>query len=211
MKQTLKIDLNTLCFDKSGLIPVILQDSLTGEILMLAWANKQSLEKTLELGEMVFWSRSRSELWHKGESSGNIMTVKELRADCDRDTLLAIVEPAGPACHTGVQTCFHQSIWGQSRGEGTFLGKLWRYLKQRASERPENSYTVRLLESSYSRVGQKIGEEGLETALTVATQDKKGFISEAADLLYHLTVGCLKMDVSPSEIFKELEDRHNKA
>lgn len=199
---------DTLQYNDQGLIPVIVQDVLSGEILMMAWSNRESLEKTLETGEMVFFSRSRKEIWHKGATSGNRLLVNEIRVDCDGDTLLALVEPLGPACHTGAVSCFHRNFCGKARGKSWFLGTLWRALQKRRNASPEESYTAKLLARGPSRVGQKIGEEGVETALAVALQDKEALRYEAADLLYHLLVGLMASEVSLDEVFEELESRH---
>ena len=139
------------------------------------------------------------------------MQVIELRIDCDGDTLLAIVDPAGPACHTGKRTCFYRSLWGKENStEATFLGRLWQYLNKRRSESPEESYTARLLAKGPSRVAQKVGEEGVETAIAAATGDRDGFRYEAADLLYHLLVACISTGVSFKEVLDELMSRHKK-
>ena len=176
---------------------------------MMAWANRESLERTLEIGEMVFFSRSRKEIWHKGATSGNRLLVREIKADCDGDTLLALVEPLGPACHTGARSCFFQDLSGKAPGKSWFLGVLWRTLQKRRESSPEESYTAKLLSRGPSRVAQKIGEEGVETALAVALQDKEAVRYEAADLLYHLLVGLMASEISLSEIWEELESRHN--
>lgn len=198
-------------FDEKGLVPVIVQDSTSAEVLMTAWANEESLILTAASGELTLWSRSRKELWKKGETSGNVMEVLELRIDCDGDTLLAIVEPAGPACHTGKRTCFYRSFWGKENStEATFLGRLWHYLNKRKSESPEESYTARLLAKGPSRVAQKVGEEGVETAIAAATGDKDGFRYEAADLLYHLLVACISSGVTLNEVLDELMSRNKK-
>ena len=198
-------------FDENGLVPVIVQDSTTAEVLMTAWANEEALKLTADSGELTLWSRSRKELWKKGETSGNVMRVIELRIDCDGDTLLAIVDPAGPACHTGKRTCFYRSLWGKENStEATFLGRLWGYLNIRKSEDPEESYTARLLAKGPSRVAQKVGEEGVETAIAAATGDREGFRYEAADLLYHLLVACISSGVSFKEVLDELMSRHKK-
>ena len=204
------LDINTsgLKFDDKGLIPTVVQDGRTGEVLMTAWASAESLEKTAECGDLVFWSRSRQELWHKGETSGNTMKLRELRADCDGDTLLAIVEPAGPACHTGALSCFFNTIGGSDCCEGTFLGRLDRYLKKRKNDDPEESYTARLINSGISRVAQKIGEEGVETSLACALKNEDEFVYEAADLLYHLEAACAALDVPFDKILRELASRH---
>ena len=205
------IDMRLVKFDENGLVPVIVQDSTTAEVLMTAWANEEALKLTADSGELTLWSRSRKELWKKGETSGNVMKVVELRIDCDGDTLLAIVDPAGPACHTGKRTCFYRSLWGKENStEATFLGRLWQYLNKRRSESPEESYTARLLAKGPSRVAQKVGEEGVETAIAAATGDRDGFRYEAADLLYHLLVACISTGVSFKEVLDELMSRHKK-
>lgn len=204
-----KIDFSKIKFDEHGLIPVIVQDAVSGEVLMLAYANKESLELTQEKGDMVFWSRSRKELWHKGATSGNFMHVAELRLDCDGDTILAIVNPEGPACHTGENSCFFNSLFGEENSTAmTFLGKLWRYLNVRKQDSPDVSYTARLLASGSKRVAQKVGEEGLETALACAVKDKNNFRYEAADLLYHLQVACIDSGVSFPDVLKEIASRY---
>jgi len=204
----MNIALDSVRFDEQGLIPVIVQDVLSGEVLMMAWANRKSLELTASTGDMTFWSRSRKELWRKGATSGNTMKVLELRADCDGDALLAIVEPSGPACHTGERSCFFNVLTDRCEGKGTFPGVLWRYLEQRRHDDPEESYTARLLARGARRVAQKVGEEGVETALAVAAGDKKEAVCEAADLLYHLQVALLASGLSPRDIYAELERRH---
>jgi len=204
----MNIELNSVKFDEQGLIPVIVQDVLSGEVLMMAWANRESLELTASTGDMTFWSRSRKELWRKGATSGNTMKVLELRADCDGDALLALVEPSGPACHTGERSCFFNVLTAPCEGRGTFPGVLWRYLEQRRFDDPSESYTARLLSRGARRVAQKVGEEGVETALAVAAGDKKETICEAADLLYHLQVALLAAGLSPRDVYAELERRH---
>lgn len=200
-------EIESICFGENGLVPVVVQDAETGEVLMLAWANRESLIETERLGEMVFYSRSRDELWHKGSTSGNTLKIVEIRRDCDSDTLLAIVKPSGPACHTGAVSCF------SANGEKTaalsaFPGKLWKYLKGRSNDSPEDSYTARLIHEGLPRVAQKIGEEGVETALAAALGDKDAFVYEAADLFYHLLVACLALEVEPADVWAELEKRH---
>lgn len=201
--------LESIRFGADGLVPVVVQDAETGEVLMLAWANGESLLETKRLGEMVFYSRSRNELWHKGSTSGNTLRVVEIRRDCDNDALLAIVKPAGPVCHTGSFSCF--SVHGESTsGLATFPGKLWRYLRTRSNDSPDVSYTARLVQEGLSRVAQKVGEEGVETALAAAVGDRNAFVAEAADLVYHLFVCCVALGVEPSAIWAELEERHKR-
>ena len=205
------IDMRLVKFDENGLVPVIVQDSTTAEVLMTAWANEEALKLTADSGELTLWSRSRKELWKKGETSGNVMRVIELRIDCDGDTLLAIVDPVGPACHTGKRTCFYRSLWGKENStEATFLGRLWGYLNIRKSEDPEESYTARLLAKGPSRVAQKVGEEGVETAIAAATGDRESFRYEAADLIYHLLVACISSGITFNEVLEELMSRHKK-
>lgn len=202
------LDLKDVKFDSQGLVPIVAQDSASGEVLMLAYGNAESLRKTECTGELVLYSRSRKEIWHKGETSGNRLKVAELRLDCDGDAILAIVEPSGPACHTGNWSCFYRNILGKPKGDGTFLGKLWRYLLKRRAAPPEESYTARLISKGPSRVGQKVGEEGVEVAIATATEDREALVREAADLVYHLIVALITLDVPLSELWQELHSRH---
>lgn len=203
------VDMELVKFDENGLVTVVVQDVVSAEVLMTAWANAEALELTVKSGELTLWSRSRGELWRKGETSGNFMRLAELRVDCDGDTLLALVRPAGPACHTGERTCFHRSLTGEANStEATFLGRLWYYLNKRKDDDPQKSYTARLLSEGTSRVAQKVGEEGVETAIAAATADRNGFRYEAADLLYHLLVACIALEVPLPEVLRELASRH---
>lgn len=200
-------------FDDKGLVTVVVQDCETAKVLMVAWANREALRLTAERGELVLWSRSRKEIWHKGLESGNRMKIREIRVDCDGDTLLALVSPAGPACHTGERTCFFKTLFEPAGGEayaapGTFLGELFEFLKSRAAEPPEASYTARLLASGSARVAQKVGEEGVETAIALACGDSENFRYEAADLLYHLQVACIAAGISFADVVRELMSRH---
>ena len=203
-----KFNFSEIKFDEKGLVPVVVQDALTAEVLMTAWANEEALHLTAECGELVFWSRSRGCLWRKGETSGNVMKLLEMKIDCDGDTLLAIVEPAGPACHTGARSCFYRTLGGEEATEATFPGRLFRYLTERKNADPKESYTARLIASGLSRVAQKVGEEGVETALACAAGTKEEFRYEAADLIYHLLVACIASGVPISEVLKELASRH---
>ena len=195
-------------FDAMGLVPVVAQDAESGEVLMVAWANLEALEETIRSGELTFFSRSRGRLWKKGETSGNTLRLVEMNIDCDGDTLLALVEPSGPACHTGERTCFFRSLWGEGGTDCTFWGQLWRALKERRHAPVNESYTARLLSEGPSRVAQKVGEEGVETALAVALEDRKGTLYEAADLLYHLLVALISLDLKPVDVLRELRVRH---
>jgi phosphoribosyl-ATP pyrophosphohydrolase/phosphoribosyl-AMP cyclohydrolase len=173
-------------FDERGLVPVVIQDWRTGEVLTLAYANEESLARTRETGELHLWSRSRDELWHKGATSGHTQRVRALRLDCDGDALLALVEPAGPACHTGERTCFHHGELEPPAPHEALPG-LERTLAQRAEQRPAGSYTVTLLDDP-PLIGAKVMEEAEEVARAAREESDERVDSEAADVLYHLTV-----------------------
>jgi phosphoribosyl-AMP cyclohydrolase / phosphoribosyl-ATP pyrophosphohydrolase len=175
-----------ISYDERGLVPCVVQDWRSGEVLTLAYMNEQALECTRATGELHLWSRSRNELWRKGETSGNTQTVKALRLDCDGDTLLALVEPAGPACHTGERTCFHQGELEPPAPYET-LPALERTLRGRAKERPEGSYTVELLDDP-ERIGEKVREEAEEVARAAREESDERVDEEAADVIYHLLV-----------------------
>ncbi len=175
-----------LVYDKDGLVPCVVQDWSSGEILMHAYMNEEALRLTQETGELHLWSRSRSELWHKGATSGNFQSVHSLRVDCDGDALLALVEPAGPACHTGERTCFHRGQLERLLPAET-LPALERTLVQRAVERLAGSYTVKLLEDP-SLIGEKVLEEAEEVTRAAREESDERVDEEAADLLYHLLV-----------------------
>lgn len=175
-----------IAFDERGLVPVVIQDWTTGEVLTLAYANAEALERTRETGELHLWSRSRGELWHKGATSGNTQKVRALRVDCDGDALLALVEPAGPACHTGERTCFFTGELEPPAPHEALPG-LERTLRDRAAERPEGSYTVTLLDDP-PLIGEKVREEAEEVARAAREETDDRVDNEAADVLYHLTV-----------------------
>jgi phosphoribosyl-AMP cyclohydrolase / phosphoribosyl-ATP pyrophosphohydrolase len=174
-----------IAFDERGLVPCVVQDWRSGEVLMVAWMNAEALRLTDETGELHFWSRSRGELWHKGATSGNVLRVRALRVDCDADTLLALAEPAGPACHTGERTCFHRGELEAAPHE--VLPGLERVLAERAAERPEGSYTAELL-ADPPRIGEKVQEEAEEVARAAREESDERVAEEAADVLYHLAV-----------------------
>jgi phosphoribosyl-ATP pyrophosphohydrolase/phosphoribosyl-AMP cyclohydrolase len=173
-------------YDERGLVTCVVQDWSSGEVLMLAYMNEQALQRTRETGELHLWSRSREEPWHKGASSGNVQKVRALRLDCDGDALLALVEPLGPACHTGERTCFHRGALDPGAPHET-LPALERTLEARASERPEGSYTVELLDDP-RRIGEKVMEEAEEVARAAREESDQRMDEEAADVLYHLLV-----------------------
>jgi len=198
-------------FDERGLAPCVIQDASTGEVLTLAYVNAESLARTRETGEMHLWSRSRDELWHKGASSGNVQRVRELRYDCDADAVLALVEPAGPACHTGERTCFHRALPGASDPSAVTheaLPELERTLAARKDERPEGSYTVELLDDP-ELIGAKIREEADEVARAIAGESDERVAEEAADVLYHLEVGMLSRDVPLADALDVLISRRS--
>jgi phosphoribosyl-ATP pyrophosphohydrolase/phosphoribosyl-AMP cyclohydrolase len=175
-----------IAYDERGLVPVVVQDWRTGEVLTLAYANAEAVARTRESGELHLWSRSRQELWHKGATSGNVQRVRALRLDCDGDALLALVEPAGPACHTGERTCFHKGDL-EPLAPHEALPALERTLEDRARERPAGSYTVELL-GDPRRIGQKVEEEAEEVARAAREEPDDRVDEEAADVLYHLAV-----------------------
>lgn len=203
-----------LKFDERGLIPAIVQDAINGRVLMMAWMNAESLQLTLESGEAWFWSRSRSELWHKGATSGNVLRVRELRADCDGDTLLLRAEPAGPACHTGKESCFFTSLTTASQEEtprAGFLDELEGIVAARRTAQPESSYTARLFAKGRLKIAQKVGEEGLESALAGVAQDDDRLIDESADLLFHLLVLLNERGIPLSTVLGRLDARHSRS
>jgi phosphoribosyl-AMP cyclohydrolase / phosphoribosyl-ATP pyrophosphohydrolase len=201
------MNLEAVKFDERGLVPVIMQDASTGEVLTLAYANREALERSAATGEAHFYSRSRGELWHKGATSGNIQRVVEIRLDCDGDAVLYRVEPRGPACHTGARSCFYTPLAGEEGpGLGEMLARLARTVEERHRERPAGSYTTRLFESGRGRIAQKVGEEAVETV--VAALEGENLADETADLLYHLLVLLRERGVSPEEVAKVLYERH---
>src|ERR1700744_1742877 len=199
--------LDEISFDERGLVPVVVQDDASAEVLMLAYANAKALELTQETGEMHFFSRSRDEIWRKGETSGMTMAVKQLRYDCDGDAVLALVTPAGPACHTGERTCFYREVDGEA--ERVFheaLPGLGRTLSSRAAERPEGSYTVELLDNP-TLVGEKVQEEAEEVVRAAREETDERVAEEAADVLYHLWVLLAARNVPSAAVFEVLNAR----
>jgi phosphoribosyl-ATP pyrophosphohydrolase/phosphoribosyl-AMP cyclohydrolase len=191
-------------WDSQGLAPCIVQDWDTGEVLTLAYMNADSLARTRETGETWFWSRSRQELWHKGETSGNVQKVRELRYDCDADALLALVEPTGPACHTGERTCFHNGDRDPARHEA--LPELERTIAARRGADAESSYTARLL-ADPSFIGEKVQEEAEEVSRAAREETDERVREEAADVLYHLTVLLASRGLSIGDAFDALNQR----
>ncbi len=193
-----------LKFDDRGLIPAIVQDARTREVLTLAYMNRESLARTLETQQTWFWSRSRNELWHKGETSGNTQRVVDLVADCDNDAIVVLVEPAGPACHTGARSCFDLK---ETEDLGDLLSKLYDLIVQRERDRPDGSYTTYLFEQGIDKILKKVGEESAETIIASKNADTGLFINEVSDLIYHLLVLLVARGVTLDQIRDELARR----
>lgn len=200
-----------LKFDADGLIPVVVQDAASGEVLTLAYMNAESLAQTRALNETVFYSRSRKMLWHKGETSGHYQTVTGMVADCDKDALVVRVKPLGPACHTGAISCFHESLDGfdtlEEPGIGLILAELEKLIAERKTAQPEGSYTAKLFGKGLKRILQKVGEEATETVIAGLAGDRNEMIRETADLLFHVLVALAAMDISLQDIAAELRNR----
>jgi phosphoribosyl-ATP pyrophosphohydrolase/phosphoribosyl-AMP cyclohydrolase len=196
-----------IAFDESGLVPCVTQDWSTGEVLTLAYMNREALDRTLASGEVHFWSRARSELWHKGATSGNVQRLRSLRYDCDADALLALVDPAGPACHTGERTCFHRVLEGLQVAPYDALPALGRTLEQRRDELPAGSYSAELFRAGAERVGAKITEEAAETARAGREESDQRVREESADLLYHLGVLLYARGMTYADALEELTGR----
>ncbi len=216
----MRIAIEDVNFDAAGLIPVVVQDARTRRVLTLAYMNAESLAKTLETNETWFWSRSRSRLWHKGETSGNTQRVVDVLLDCDRDALTMLVVPSGPACHTGAESCFHNEI--QSAGPfadvpvagstnlGEVLDRLYALIESRKRERPEGSYTTYLFDEGLDKILKKVGEESAETIIAAKNDDRNALVKESSDLLYHLVVLLVERGLSLIEIRDELVSREKK-
>ena len=201
-----------LNLDAKGLIPAIVQDASTGQVLTMAYMSPDSLKLTLEEGQVWFYSRSRENLWHKGETSGNFLELKQALVDCDGDTLLIKAKPSGPTCHTGNESCFFQQLEPdpsyQTEAKGpNILDELYAVIQDRKRQSPETSYTAKLVDSGISRIAQKVIEEAGEVSLAAATQDKDSIPSEIADLLYHVLVLLSASDTRPEQVWEELRRR----
>lgn len=195
-----------------GLVTAICQDADTGKVLMVANMSPESIQRTLDSGEMVFYSRSRQELWHKGETSGSYLHVQSAQVDCDGDVLLFQVKADGPACHTGAETCFFTPLTAPSgydtaNSEAGVLDELFHTVKQRQQDMPEGSYTTTLFQEGTARIAQKVGEEGVETALAAATNDHEHLPGEIADLMYHTLVLLADAGLTPDDVWAELRNR----
>ena len=204
----MKLDqVTALDWDKNdGLLPAIVQDARSGQVLMLAYMNREALRITLAEKRATFFSRSRNKLWTKGESSGHWLHVVDVETDCDRDTLLVLANPEGPTCHTGTRSCFGDELETDAAGL-SFLMRLESVIAQRISDRPEGSYTARLWSEGPTRIAQKVGEEGVEVALAAVTQDDERLVGESADLLYHLALLLKNRNLSLTTVVRELEQQ----
>ncbi|SDM72653.1 bifunctional phosphoribosyl-AMP cyclohydrolase/phosphoribosyl-ATP diphosphatase HisIE [Bacillus sp. OK048] len=202
----------TIRFDEKGLVPAIVQDADTKEVLTLAYMDQESLTKTIETGETWFFSRSRQELWHKGATSGNTQTVISMKYDCDQDAVLVLVEPKGPACHTGAVSCFTEGITERSSSltDYQILHSLEKLIIEREKERPEGAYTTYLFEKGVDKILKKVGEEAAEVIIAAKNRDKQELKWEAADLLYHLQVLLVEQGLPFKEVLKTLEERHKR-
>lgn len=206
----MSVDIDRVDFGKGdGLVPAIVQDADTGAVLMLAYMNREALEQTLARKRAVFYSRSKQRLWEKGETTGHTLDVVDVAMDCDRDTLLITARPRGPACHNGTLTCFGDESRTAATGIA-FLARLESVVAQRATEKPEDSYTARLLAKGINKVAQKVGEEGVEAALAGANESEQKLVEESADLLFHLLVLLRARGIPLNRVVRELEDRHRK-
>ena len=195
------MNVGDLKFDDRGLIPAIVQDASTREVLTLAYMNRESLARTIETRETWFWSRSRNELWHKGETSGNTQQVVDIVADCDGDAIVVLVKPAGPACHTGARSCFDLK---QDEDLAGVLTRLYQLIESRERERPEGSYTTYLFDEGIDKILKKVGEESAETIIAAKNEETKPLVSEVSDLIYHLLVLLVARGVSLDQVREEL-------
>ncbi|ALC82418.1 MULTISPECIES: bifunctional phosphoribosyl-AMP cyclohydrolase/phosphoribosyl-ATP diphosphatase HisIE [Bacillus] len=204
------ITIDELTFSKDGLIPAIVQDAFSKEVLTLAYMNKESLEKTIETKQTWFYSRSRQELWHKGATSGNIQHVIDIRQDCDSDALVVLVDPKGPACHTGSYSCFTPNEKSEALevGSSEILNELEKVIAKRYADRPEGAYTTYLFNEGIDKICKKVGEEAAEVIIASKNRDKDELKWESADLLYHLLVLLREQGLPFEEVLQTLAERH---
>ena len=201
-------DINNLKFDENGLIPAVVVDAITKEVLTVAYMNKESLQISMEKGLTCFWSRSRQELWLKGETSGNYQHIVSITADCDGDALVVVVDKEGPACHTGADSCFMHPVWESDERQEFSLQGLYDMLVGRNETRPEGSYTTYLFEKGIDKILKKVGEECTEVIIAGKADDKKETVYELADLAYHAMVLMVQMGISVEDVHRELASRH---
>lgn len=200
-------------WNEAGLVPAVVQDAVSGRVLMLAWMNEEALTRTIESGRVHFWSRSRRTLWKKGETSGNELHLRSLTADCDGDVLLVQADPTGPACHTGRTSCFFEPVTDGGKAPepapelGPALSALTRIVRERAASRPEGSYTAALLQAGTPRIAQKVGEEAVEVSLAAVSGSAGEVVNESVDLLYHLLVLLEALGVEGREVAAEITRR----
>jgi len=206
------IDISTLKFDENGLIPAIIVDDESDLVLMLAYMNEESLRISIDEGKTCFWSRSRQELWRKGETSGNFQEIISIKTDCDKDTLLVNVIKSGPACHTGAESCFFEDLYSvDTLKKGRFsLGTLHDIIEDRKVNKVAGSYTTYLFEKGLDKILKKLGEESTEVIIAAKSENKEEIIYELADLTYHAMVLMSEMGITPDDIKKELASRYNK-
>ncbi|MFE4895136.1 bifunctional phosphoribosyl-AMP cyclohydrolase/phosphoribosyl-ATP diphosphatase HisIE [Peribacillus butanolivorans] len=209
------MNLETIIYDEKGLVPAIVQDAGTGEVLTLAYMNKESLQLSIEKGETVFFSRSRNELWHKGGTSGNTQKITEMKYDCDQDAIVVRVVPAGPACHTGATSCFSETIYQNKEAQQavqtnvTFLTELEKLIGKRKTEMPEGSYTTYLFDKGVDKILKKVGEEAAEVIIAAKNRDAEELSMESADLLYHLFVLLQEQELPFQAVLDVLKARHS--
>ena len=215
----MKVPIEQIKFDERGLVPVVVQDFNTRQVLTLAYMNAESLRRTVETKETWFFSRSRASLWHKGETSGHTQRVMDILVDCDSDALTILVSPNGPACHTGAQSCFHNQLQEGGRPEensdgvsdiGTVLNELYALIETRKSDRPEGSYTTYLFDQGLDKILKKVGEESSETIIAAKNEDASVLAGEVSDLLYHLLVLMVERRVTLEHVCEELTRRRQK-
>ena len=203
-----EFDINELKFDRDGLIPAIVVDSISKKVLTLAYMNRESLEISIEKGKTCFFSRSRQKLWLKGETSGNFQHIVSITADCDKDALTVVVEKDGPACHTGADSCFNDLLWSSEELSEFSIEGLYKMLVGRNEARPEGSYTTYLFEKGIDKILKKVGEECTEVIIAGKADDKKETVYEIADLAYHVMVLMVQMGITVEDVHRELASRH---
>ena len=202
------INIEELKFDEKGLIPAVVVDEMTQKVLTVAYMNKESLQISMEKGLTCFWSRSRQELWLKGETSGNYQHIVSITADCDKDALVVVVKKDGPACHTGTDSCFTNTLWQSSELSQFTLRGLYELLECRKKDKPEGSYTTYLFEKGIDKILKKVGEECTEVIIAGKADDKNETVYEIADLAYHVMVLMTQMGITVDDIHRELASRH---
>ena len=202
------INIDELKFDANGLIPAVVVDSITKKVLTVAYMNRESLEISMEKGLTCFWSRSRQELWLKGETSGNYQHIVSITADCDKDALVIVVEKDGPACHLGTDSCFANPVWQSDEKQEFSLNGLYDMLVGRKNDKPEGSYTTYLFEKGIDKILKKVGEESTEVIIAAKADDRDETVYELADLAYHAMVLMVQMGITVEDVHKELASRH---